>query len=109
MALSRSSVLRSGNLNGFPMLGSWVAWLEARGLSKATVGLYAYGLFRLFRFHGFPDPADICEEQVSEFLKSLSNRATCRVAYYRGIRSAFGYWNRRGWIACDPTVELTLR
>jgi site-specific recombinase XerD len=97
------------DMGEFDLLARWVEWLEARDLSEATVGLYCYGVFRLFRFLRFPSPSGVTEHDINAFLRSLGHRAPSKVIYYRGIRSAFRYWHRKGWIPNDPTVDLYLR
>jgi integrase len=97
------------DVDAFDMLGAWLDWLEGRDLSEHTVQLYVYGVFRLFRMHHFPSPGAVGESHIAAFLKSLKGRDTARVHYFRGVRSAFGYWRKKGWIPTDPTMDFTLR
>jgi site-specific recombinase XerD len=108
-ALAKAAAILDG-VGEFHMLSHWMTWLRAQGLSDHTLRLYVYGVFRLFLFLDFACPSTVTEEDVVAFLDSeLRPRATARVQYVRGIRSAFHYWQRKGWVDHDPTAEIRLR
>jgi integrase/recombinase XerD len=101
----RGSVVTSD----FEAIGAWIRWLTAQDLAESTIRLYAYGVCRLFIDQVRGSIETVTEEHITAFLAGLSGRATCRVQYFRGIRSFFRYAAARGLVGYDPSPGLRVR
>jgi integrase/recombinase XerD len=96
-------------MGDFETLAQWRQWLRGQGLSEATVRLYSYGLFRLLTETDADDLNSITEAHVTAFLQSLGKHGRARSAYFKGVRSFFGYCQLRSLVDADPTRGIRVR
>src|SRR5205809_462327 len=90
----------------FALLSRWATHLTAEGCRPKTVRLYLYGVFRLLSEYVHGDLRATTEDQISTFLADMSDRATAKSQYAKGIRSCFRWLHRRGEITVDPSAGI---
>jgi integrase/recombinase XerD len=92
-------------VSDFALIAAWRQHLLARDLADATIRLYTSAILRFGSEVVCGPILEATEDQVDAYMADLGRRAR-RSTAARGLRSFYGWANRRGFRPDDPTLEL---